>query len=109
MSRELEVLSENLMSSNPLSAESYIAYGHLARHRRCAKEALQFAQRAVNLASANSSGRLKAEALLLRATIHFDAKNREAETCLQEALINDSTNLDVYDTYIRYLLYQVLF
>lgn len=109
MSRELEVLANNLMNSNPSAAESYIAYGHLARHRRCNKEAPQFSQHAVTLASVTFNGRLKAESLLLRAIIYFDSKNNEAETCLQEALINDNTNLEVYDTYVRYLVHQVFY
>lgn len=108
MSRELEVLADHLMNLNPSSAESYIAYGYLARYRRCNKEALQFAQRAVTLSSVTFNNRLKAESLLLRALIYFDLKNREAENCLQEALINDGNNLDIYDTYIRYLVHQAI-
>uniref|UniRef100_A0A915DXQ0 Anaphase-promoting complex subunit 7 n=1 Tax=Ditylenchus dipsaci TaxID=166011 RepID=A0A915DXQ0_9BILA len=104
MKKELEALATKLMSLNPMCSEVFVAYGYLAKLQHRITEALQFAHRAVTL---SSQGRQRSETLLLKAHVLLDAKRlKEADSHLQQALLNDSTNINVYETFVRSLVLQ---
>ena len=55
-----------------------------------------------------AQGRQRAETLLLKAQVLMDSKRvKEADGHLQQALLNDNTNINVYETSIKSLLVQV--
>ena len=88
----------------PANYELFIAYGYLAQLHKRPKDAMQFAVRACQLASA---GQQRAEAYLLRAQLLLEAKKpKEADAALQEALHNDSTHLDSVECWVRSLVGQ---
>ncbi|KAH7726237.1 TPR Domain containing protein [Aphelenchoides avenae] len=102
--KELETLAGSLSSHGPSCLEMFVAFGYLACLHHRAKEALQFAHKAAELATA---GQQRSSAMLLKAEVLFLTKrHKEAEPHFQEALSHDRRNVDAYEGFARLRIMQ---